>query len=107
MFTTKMQKKKIIAACKELRMCIIKNAHINLFGKEQSIEEEKSVYMSMFMIGEKIHQLSNMSKEKIFTFIHKELMMEELQILLELERMNLKGRIELRLYYCYRNNLSK
>lgn len=96
--TSKNQKKKIINTYKKLIKSIIENAHINIFGCSQSIEQEKYIHNSMCFIAEDLHIQSGVDKNKIIQFIKREIIAEELQILLNRQDINIKEKIELRLW---------
>ncbi len=96
--TSKNQKKKIINTYKKLIKSIIENAHINIFGCGQSIEQERYILYSMYCNPQDLHIQSGVDKNKIIQFIKREIIAEELQILLNRQDINIKEKIELRLW---------
>lgn len=95
---SKNQKKKLMYIYKKLIKRIIENAHINIFGSSQSIEHERYIHNSMFFIAEDLHIQSGIDKNKIIRFIQREIIAEELQILLNRQDIDTKEKIELRLW---------
>lgn len=98
MTSLKRENRGVKSTYKQLNKRIVQNAHIRVFGTDMSPEQEVTTNNNMYHAGMVLSQKTGLVFKQVKAHIERRLDEEELVILLGRDNIDVKEKIELRLW---------